>query len=48
MVKVTVRFDDDVYERLQVVAEQERRSVNNAVMVLLAEALDARDAEHKK
>jgi predicted transcriptional regulator len=38
-VRRTVEFDDRLYERIQVLAERERRTINAQIQVLLEQAL---------
>jgi hypothetical protein len=38
-VRRTVEFDEQLYERIQMLAERERRTINAQIQVLLEQAL---------
>ena len=43
----TTRIDKDILDEVKVIAERERRTVNNTVEYLLAKAVDAYKSENK-
>ena len=45
---VSIRLPDDIRARLDDLAQAERRSLNNLIVVLLEEALSAREKPHKR
>ena len=45
MAKVTFRLPDDLHERLVEAAEEDRRSLNGEILVLVEWALDERSHE---
>jgi hypothetical protein len=48
LIAVNVRFPADLHKRLTQLATKEYRSLNRQVMVLIQEALDARESQDKK
>jgi hypothetical protein len=48
LIAVNVRFPADLHKRLTQLATKEYRSLNRQVIVLIQEALDAREGQEKK
>ncbi len=44
---VSIRMADDLRDRIEALAEGERRSLSNMIIVLVEEALDARETPRR-
>lgn len=48
MKHINLRLPDDLHERLKELAEQDRRSINNQLVVLIEQELDRRNTGDSK